>query len=362
MRYSLLATEGVTFAIVAAIAVAALFLMLYGVFRRFTRMGWWGIQIALIFSATLLFDYIPMPEDPVWAFVLSAVGLLLVSGLVLGASALLRPNPREEQKRKALEKRAKRTGKKIKRKKVNPFLRALDSIFGGLNAVVNFCVLVLVLGGAVVVGVSLSPVGAEAFAGVSELGVWQFLQSHALDMLLVGLLVGAIKGGYRVGFLRSVWTVLILLLGVGSLVGSIFAAIYLPFLSNFSQTLATAFAGGMDGVLATVLGYGIVSLICFVVCISVLLLLNLLINLCVRKVENSGVVRVIDGTLIAIVFFAVTLALACGVGFLCNQMVTGAFGAQIQEGVTVGFPLEQFLTSSPLAKILYESNPFLLFV
>ncbi len=330
----------------AVAAVLGLALVLYGFFRRFSRMGWWGYQIALIFACIYVFGLMPLPSDPLMRFIAVAVAAFVISGVIIGFGAIIRT-----------------VVTKPRRKRPGAFvLRLFDGLLGVITAVVNLVVFVVAIGAPVVLGLDYAGVGVDLFAMVKAIpGVWGVIELFGLDFLIIALLVVAIKGGYRLGLLRTVWTVIMLLLGVAAFAGSIVASFMLPGIKDISAGIATGLSGTMDAFVAQIVGCAIVSLVCFLVCVLILVLLNLLVGLGVREVKQNRVLRVIDGVIISAVFYVLMLAIICGVNLLFAHILSGNLGEWAYDFFTQSFDFMGFVTTSPLSKFLYKFNVFRLF-
>ncbi len=339
----MLTTEQIVYIVLAAVG---LFLVLYGWFRKFSRMGWWGYQVLALFGCTLALNAVVVPDENGMAFWLVSGAFLVCAGVILGLGAAVRAG---------FEQHA------TKPKKASAFvLRLFDGILGVITAVVNLFALLCVLGGPTALVLEHFNIGTEFFTAAKEFMLWGehpyvFFSQHFVDFLLIGFLLLFIKGGYRLGLLRSAWTVLMLLLGIGCFGLSIYAAITFPVVSDWSKGLVAAFVN-LGELWSTVLGYGIVALGLFIGCIIILSLLNLLVDLGVRDVGRVGVLRVMDGVIVSIVFFALGLAIVCGLNYAIVQVCSGAFGEAAMQWATATFPLKDFVNSAPLNAYLYQNN------
>ncbi len=359
MANQLLAISAPMIAIIVA-SVVGLFLVLYGFLRKFSRMGWWGYQILILFACTLLLGKLPLQSlSPILSFAIVAGGFLVAAGLLLGLGALLRRAFVNRREKFLLGEKSKDEDSFV--------LRLFDGLLGIITAAVNFVALILTIVAPIAVVLSYTGVLPGVFAiitsfSVGTMNIWSnFVLPFAFDFLLIGFLLLFIKGGYRLGLLRSVWTVIMLLLGVGAFVGAIFTAMKMPGVCLLSQSLIGSFAAkGMNALVASFLGYGIVTLIAFFVYLLVLILLNLLVNLGVRAVDRFVVLRVIDGVIIATVFFALGLAVVCGLNFVIFQATNGAFG-EMMQGIATKLPLETIVRSSALSRFFFDNNLILAF-
>ena len=325
--------------------VLALAAFLYGIFRKFTRVSWLSWQTLLVFAATLLLGFFPVPSGAWDGFAVAAALLAGTSAvvLILGGTvrhamlARVRPAPL--------------------------FFRFLSRLLGGLTALLNLVVFLVVLAAPVLAALPLFGAQPAPLDVLYQNSVWtEFLGPHALDLLLSAVCLVMMRAGYRIGLARSVWTVFTIALGVGALVLSGFMAVNVPFLADFAQSIA----GGLPATLgagAGVLGTVIVAAICFAVMLIVIILVTLLINLLVKKLKGNFVLGVIDGVLMAVVFTALFFVIGCGVDLGVHYLAENASsfpeGAAEMIGSVAG-NLEALFTSSPLSGMLYDYNPVLL--
>ncbi len=322
--------------------VLALAALLYGIFRKFTRVSWLSWQVLIVFAATLLAGVLPTPASQWGGFALAA-GLLAVAGaVVLAVGGIVRHAMLARMRPAPL------------------FFRVMSRILGGLTAVLNLAVFVVVLGAPVLVALPLFGVQPAPLSVLYESAVWTgFLGKYAMDLLTVAFCLVLIRAGYRIGLARSVWTVFTMALGVGALVLAVFMAVRVPFLADFAAVIA----GGMPslGAGAPLLGTVIVAAICFAVLLVVIILITLLVNLLVRKLKGSLVLGVVDGVLMAVVFAALCFLIIAGFDFAVSYLVQSGAGLPFGETlVSVFGKIESLVTSSPLASMLYRFNPIAL--
>lgn len=350
---NLLAAEGgigMTVAIVVACVLAAI-LILYGFIKRFSRTSWAGVQIIVIFGATFVISKLPESwfTSDLSRFAVTAGGILVCIAVVLFVGAIVR------------------TFFRTRKKRANWFFRIFDRLFGAVNAVLNFAVLVLVLGGLVlsvlyycVPSLADGALSVVYTYSVGDYVLWDTALPYLPDFILVAFLTMAVKGGYRLGLIKAVWTVFMMILTLAAFGGSILAAVKVPFLANFGASLSGTFAGSIPyELLCNILGYGIVALCVFVVAMIVIILLNLLIGLGVREMDSVGVIRVIDGAVFAVLIYAVVCAFICGLDFAVSAAAAGSFGEQAAQ-IVQNYRLEELFGTGTLCSVFYEYNPFLI--
>lgn len=330
------------------VAVLAALAALIGFVRRFSRGSWLGMQICVLFAATFLLGKIPAFENDYVSFGVTAGAFLLAAVVVFALGGLLR---------------AFFDRRRARRRKSNWFLLLIDSLCGAVNGVINLAVFAAVIGGLVCSVVwHCTSVRDGVFGTIFayELGgvvLWDKVMPYVLDAVLVSLLAIAVNGGYRLGLLRSLWTVVMVLLGTAAFAFSVYAVLNIGPFSGLAVRLGELFLEtGMGDGLALGLGMLAVGGGTFLLCLIVLALLNLLVGFGVRAVDRSSVLRVLDGTIIAVLLYAVVLAVILLLQYAVAAAAGGSFGEQIAEYAR-NFRLEELFTSSPLCKFFYDCNP-----
>lgn len=359
MPWNLLASLDTTAIIIIVVfGVLALVSVLYGVFRKFIRMAWTSWQILCIFALSLILPLLPLPDD-VWGFVIAAGYLFGTTAFVLLIGKIVRGCM---------------LGKKTQ---ANLFFRICNRVLGAITALLNWVMLVVVLGGA-----GLAAVYYVAPELVSDIGIldtvyansiWtDFFAKYALDLLLISVCVFFVRGGYRIGLARSIETVLVLALTLVAILAAMYLTIIVPFLRSLLSLIANSIAGtGLNMIIATLIAYFVTVLIVFVVFFIVIVLIGVLLNWLVRKYRSVRVLGVIDGAILSVVFFALFLVLACAFNFAVTLIMNGGLTdlltnlPEMMQGVSGSLesiqeimkPFADFFTSSPLSKIFYQLNP-----
>ena len=328
--------------VMIAAGVLALIALLIGVIRKFQRVSWLSWQIAAVFALTLLVGVLPAPAQGLALFGMYAGILAGGSMLVLAAGGAVRHAMLSRMSPAPL------------------FFRILSRLLGGITALLNLAVFLAVLGAPVLAALPLFNVQPSALSFLYENALWrEFAAPHAVDLLLCALCVVLIRAGYRIGFARSLWTILAVALGIAALGASVFLAVRVPFLASFAAQIAGGFP--QLGAAAGVVGTLNVAAICFVVLLVVIILITLLANLLLRSMSKVTALRLVDGAIMAVVFaalfFGIALGFDAGVRFLAEQ----AAGLPAAEAVApVARSLEAFVQSSPLSALFYLNNPLLL--
>lgn len=321
-----------------AVGVAVLALFSYGWIARFSRIKWSGAQVLFIFGGTILLSLIP--GEGIGGFAIIVGGTIGIAIAVMLLGGLLRWYFRRRPRR------------------ANFVFRIIDHVLGMFMAALNFLVPLLALGGAGLVFV-YHMAGADALGELFLNSFWtEICAPHVLDLLIVSMLVAAVKIGYKLGLLRSLWTVITVALVFGVAVLSVILMFRLSFLSSFANMLAGAFSS-LGLFLSYILGYGITYLLCCIVLVAATMLLHFLIHLLVKQIDKVRPLRFIDGAIMTLIFCAVTVAILCGINFGVYTVMT----VELPETVADVIPADIFgnlsdaFCSSPLARAFYVDNP-----
>lgn len=335
--------------VVAAVLVALA--IVYGVFKKFTRMSWLAYQIPVLFAFTLLVRFVP--SDNKWlAAGISVGGFLLAEGLVLGACAVARFAIR------------------ARRNKAHVFWRVTDRILGAFTAVFDLAVYAAVLAA---FGFALLPAVAPGAASFAESfyasAFWETVGSYAPDLLLILFLTLCVKAGYKLGLLRAIWLVFAIALTVAAIVGAAWFTLEVPFLVSFKNTVAQGLFGGLDAFFAQVFAFFIVWLLVFWVLFAVVVLLTVLVNLGMRRLNSLRSLNVIFGILLAVIFYVVAAAFVFGLQAGLEALVGGIdslgegtlsfLSGPIQSAAEIIRSIAEVLRAAPFTGVFYRFNPFI---
>ncbi len=355
MAFDLLADGSTTTWIaVAVLCVLIILCVIYGVFRKFNQTSWLGWQLALIFPCTLVLGSARETLAGTEGFAVALGVFLAWTTVVLGGGAAFRYY---------LLRRA---------RPAHPFFRVMNRILGGLTALVNLLAFVVVWGGVALAVAAQIPSLSESMGAIYELEIMETVGEHAFDLLLVAALALALRGGYRVGFGRSVFAVIMLVLTAGC----VLLGLYFPVGVRFSgKGLATLMAGTMKklpAVTAFFVGYLISAILVFLVSFAMVVVLGALMNYCVRKCRSVPVLGVVDGVILSVVSFVLAAAIWCGLFALTRFIAgggldsllsslgggeaSGSDGSLLQPVQDVFLMLETLFRSSPFSAILYDCN------
>ena len=321
--------------------VLAVGLLLYGIFKKFSRMSWVGWQIPIIFGICMLVAlFAPLPGGAA-GFAILAGTVFGASVLILGAGAIIR------------------SAMWRKKKRAHVIFRIFDRILGIFTALLNLIVPIASFAGFVLWLLNVFLGGSGALSAVFDSSIWGMVGPFALDLSLVTFLIYALKGGYRLGFGRFLWLAFTLVLTFFAVFGSIYLVLSSPALGSFAHTLADSMANLGRGTSA-ILGYTFAALILFLAFFVVIVILSVLINLIFKQVNKVRWLNVFSGCIMAAIFFLVALAILVGIGIGVHQLAALAS----QEGSIVAeyageyiLRFEEAISSSPFAGHLYLFDP-----
>lgn len=343
MLYGLLISSQATMGIViAALCIFAVALVLYGVFRRFTMMGWLPWQILVIFLVMMAAGTMPQMLAPDVRFWLFLVIFMLTTAFVIGIGDATRHYMLSRER------------------PASPFIRVCNRILGGVTGVLGLAVVIGALAGlALPICQYAIPSLGEALGSVFSSSAYTAISGYLMDFFLVTFLVTAIHAGYRVGVGRGILTVVMCVLTLLALVLAVLFAVAIPGLSDLGKAIGELIPGNSTiGMLA---GYGAAILIWFVIFFILFALLGFFINKLIRRMRHFRPLGILGGLLMALVFFLIAFILVLGfngaVYFLAErglgdsipnpEMLSGIM--QYVKGIADAF------TSSPFAKAIYEN-------
>lgn len=353
----LLPNETLKIALIAAGAVLLAVCFLYGIFRKFTQMSWIAWQIPLVFaigegSANLLAG---IGDSRVRVAATAAV-FFFGTAVVLGLGGIVR------------------LGMHKRTLPAPGVVRFFNRLLGAITAVLDLALLCAILASlALPAAYCLFP-DLEALSGVYALPVWEKIYPYLFDFFTLSMMVIVIRAGWRVGFGRAVLTVLMIALTLGGFAAAVYLTFFWSFLSGLAGRLAALFST-LPAIAARALGSGIVILAVSLLFFLVAMLLGKLLHFAVRGARYVRFLAFFDGTILALVFFAVHAALLFALYFAVNYLSAADFSSlaataeqvyditPVLEGVRAWTGrIAALFTASPLSKILYECNPILFFV
>ena len=341
---------GILEIILIALGVVALISAVYGALRRFSRITWIGWQLLAAFGIMVAFGQINL--DGTGGFVLSLVGFTIAAAV---------PLILEYFGRKLL----------VTNRILQPRMGEMvfDRIFGAVTAILASVSFFLVVGG---FGIALT----ESMMGKTLLdaAVWtDFFKNYALDFFTVALLLIVIRAGCRFGLLNGLRALLVFILLAGGFFGSFLLATRVGFGISFSQWIGGLFSG-LPRMLGAMIGAVIVTFLFTLVCFAVVMVLNKLMDMGIRKLRGVTAVGIVDSLLTGVLFGAIFLALAVALytgysalsGFDLGSAMSGlldSVGVDADLGGVEEFfsditdSLVAFVRSSPLSRMIYDTNP-----
>ena len=342
---SLLATmqSPVVIAAIVVIAVGLVGAIVYGIFRRLVRMNWFVYQLLILFALSLLIPLAARTNSSGWNFAIASILLMFFTAAVLVAGELLR--------RAIL----------MKNHRAPLFVRILDRLLGAFTAVLDLVMLAAIVGGAVLALLYYAyPV--PALDVVFTHPVWvNFGAKYALDLLFLATCLAVVEAGYRIGVTRSLQTAIMLALIFGAIVLSLFLAFRVPFLRSFGSTIGTGF-GLKNAIAASAVGFLVVTFLLFLLFFAVIVVGVVFSNKLVLKLHENKTFTVVDGSILAAVFYFFFLLIACGTDagiiVVANGVLNGVegFGPQVTE---IFNRIVTALQSSPVRDAFFSSNPFI---
>lgn len=330
---------------VGALGALSIASVIYGVFRNFVRMSWTSWQLLLIFAITLLLKVIPVPSG--WQ------GFAVGAGVLVGATALVLISG--HLIRRYMMKKPTRSHK---------FFRVMNRILGALTALLDIVLLLAVIGGFALNVIYYTPT-AEGLDVIFTNPVWtQFGAVYVQDLVLIFFCILFMRGGYRIGLVRSLQTVVMIALIFGALFLVGYLALVIPFLRSWTRAMAGSMSGnfGLNIIPATMISYFIVVAILFLVLFALIMTGGYFLNKGIRKYRAlKPALTAIDGVILSVVFTLAFVGLVCGFYFgvsaALQTLAERADGASIADVLQT---VENFFTASPLSALLYRGNPLLL--
>lgn len=317
----------------------ALGTLTYGAFRRFVRVKWTPYQILLLFALTLIVPLFGLSGTV--GFAVTAGVLFAGAALILVGSHFLR--------------------RMLINQKTPPLgVRILDRVFGAFTAFFSV-VLYLVILAASVLAVMQHVAPLDFLDVVYQNALWVNIgQKYALDLLLVSLVLLMVRGGYRLGFLCSLQTLLTVVFVFGALMLSIYGVLNWSFLNGLVAKLSAGLSGSLGSVVGFLLAFFIVSFVFTLLLVTVFMALNALLCIPIKRVGKGKISSAIDGSIMAVISFAVLMVVVCGfdagVFALANGVIEGLgeFGTTLSD---IFMKIESAIRGSSLGGYLYDNSP-----
>lgn len=344
----LISSQATMAIIIAAACVFFLALFFYGIFRKFTQMGWLPWQIPIIFGIVYLIDYVPKDLNPNARYFISLSIFLLGAAAVLGIGALVRFFIHRRMR------------------PASAIVSVFNRLLGGITAMLGFAVIVLAIACfALPLCEYCIPPAQGILSVVFENPIWKAVSGHAFDFFLVAIFTCAVQAGYRVGFGRGLLTLFMCAGTLASLVLALFLTVRVPFLHSIVHSFERAIAGTANAVVAKICAYGLVALLLFLLLFTVLSLIGFLLHKLIRRCRYVRVLGFIDGALCSVLFFAIVLALASGIdyavgwlayGGLRNAVGDGSLDGIVRSVETYAGSVAQLFRASPFSRVLFDCN------
>lgn len=326
--------------LIVAASVIGVAAIVYGFFRRASRVSWIGWQVFLLFALTFLLDVIPVPEGmlgfgvTVGVFVFALCADLLLGGII--RSCIMKcSNPPK-------------------------YAVWLSRVSGALCCLLNIALLFLSLASAAFAVIYVLPSYPAAFASFFGSALWQnFLSRHIYDLFIITLCFVFTRAGLRLGVVRGLYYLLMLALTFVSFFGAVALVVKVPVFESWGSALGGKFEGlGLLPSAASFLGHGVFVLVFFIVMFAVSMLLGALAHWGLRRLISCRPLGLVSAILLFILFLVVFFGAMCGIYFGVHFLTVGQF-AESAIGSAAQLA-ERLLTSSRLSAIFYYSNPLLL--
>lgn len=324
----------------------ALFLLIYGMVRGFSRVSWIGWELLIVFGLLLL---------------IPAVNIVVSSLLLVAVCAL--PLVGEHFLRKAIE--------VAELHEAGGAAKFFDHFFGVFTVFINFAMFFVALG-----GIALAVMGTF-FAEMSFLqSVPAFVMEHALDFFLAALCFVVMRGGCRLGVLKGLNYLLTVALTFGVFFASFLLFSQVDWGRSFSVTVGGWF--GYNGTLAGIIGCICVTFVCASILFVGVMFLSRFLDGRIAKANENAAVAIPDGLILGAVYTVAFIMVILGVQALFGALAGGDFLGSIVGGMdlgieglgeqisqidgtiaSIGTKLADFAKSSPLSCGLYLGNPFI---
>lgn len=331
--------------------------VIYGLLRKFSRQTWIGWQAVIITAALPFFRYFTSPEggaDGKTYAIQMLAGLFVLVSVVLIVGRIVRL---ANEKRKI-------AGKK------NGFLSFCDSILGVVTFALNLVAFALAVGGFALLvvnnfsgdlGMQLNEMLAPVYTfAVGDFVVWEFAKNYILDFSTVYFLLFLIKGAYRLGLIKGIWTILSVAAGIAAFVGSFYMSFNVGFMVDWVNGLTERFAH-LGEFLAKAAALGAVAGGTFLVLLILLLIVNLLLGKMFRRMDDCRPVRFIDGAILTVLAFALFMAVHLAFLYGVSYILTVEFGEPVVSYLDM-IDLEGIFTSSFFNGTLYKYNLLAFFI
>lgn len=299
--------------LIVALGALAVASVIYGLVRKFSRMGWAAWQLLFAWCLTMPLKLLPETMAPAARAVLTLGGFLIAVIGTLALGGLIRL---------AMLK---------KRKPAHGVFRFFDRILGLITAFLDYFMIAVVPAMLALSFIYYAITPLEALQPLFEMGLWKnFIGKFGLDLVLVAVFFFAMRCGWRVGFARTFVIFLMFALSLGVVALSVYLAVAVPPLAALAQKIGGAIRG-IDGGIAAVIGYGTVFLGCFLVLFILECILGYFIVKLIRHIRFHYFWGFLDGLLGLIL--ALAIATVCTFVFyaVCAMLSDGAIYDQILQ-------------------------------
>ena len=353
-----------------------------GAFRRYTKVSVWGLSVVVTLAALYIVSALVESGDEYYFYIVTGagVGAFLIASAIFAAISKWISSAREAKRNynlvkvtdevneidelmlDAVDKNDKKKYKKLLARK-DKLLKVgtgaggvFDVILGVTSGAVNGAVAAFAL-------VSFFLIVSEMLVGILPASAFDdfikeavahdfwvtFGKKLALDSLLVCLLCGSFRVGYRAGLCSFLCIVVIL-----GLIGGAGYSSYIIASGDICSGLVTSIS---DGLLANLpeamaefrptLAVWILTALFFLIMLVIIIIIGIFLPRLVDKLRESKVFMAADGVLGALVLLAVVFGLLMAVGG-----ITYALGSSAEFTKLTGYT-----DASVLGNCLYKHNP-----
>lgn len=331
--------------ILILIIVATALGLIIGIFKGFSQVKSWGIEYLLASLLTVLIGGAVSKNfaegDAATGGIINICLALALINAFAGFSALLRKIFRKS-KRKKIEKGGKRKGPS----------GFVDRIFGAVTLAVKGFVIAGVFAAFVLAALDLSQLAfvTEKLGDIYSNAAWINLKPYLMDFFYIGVLMAAIRCGYRSGISNALWTVVVIGLAVFAGFVSYNLAFKVEAFTNAASNLAPTIEGLLGDMgnpdLALTVSKWAITVGMFLLMLIVVILIGIFVPRFLNSARDGKIFYAIDGTLGA----TFALVIVAGVLLLAGSIVQPISDLDFMAKFT------SYFDKSAVATYFYDNN------
>lgn len=327
--------ENMTWIVIAALAVVAVIGFIVGAVKGFTRLGWgafiWGVVCTVFYvletklhddNPVLKLEAVKKLDAGVQSFISTlTIALVCILGalIVFGILGLI------------FHRKSRRVGLRYSRYSDNyddddddddyygdsPCV--VNRIFGGLVGAINSVLVVAAILCLALVIIDLTPLSTNAleviYVNKFMDKTWTYIHAHTLDFIFLAIIAAISYGGYRMGAIRGLRSVIMTF----GFIAAIVVGFWLPFSKYAADGAALEFLGKVSGFFTDKMGslsakisdaLGKVicgAIVAVVFCIAVGIA-GLLLKLLTLALKHVPALRFVDGILATVIMMVIGVA------------------------------------------------------